>query len=177
MRRTLVVANRTLGGDALAAAIAERAAAGPLHVHVVVPVTPSERYRATIRALTATGGGAFDEAATAQALDAALLFEGGGEGEVWRGLVDEEGRREAESRLSAALARLAADGVEATGEVGDSDPVRAVGHALAGGEYDEIIISTLPAGASRWLRMDLPSRLRRRFGLPVVHVVGAPVPR
>ena len=36
--------------------------------------------------------------------------------------------------------------------------------------FDEIVVSTLPAGVSRWLRLDLPRRLRRRCGLPVTVV-------
>lgn len=40
--------------------------------------------------------------------------------------------------------------------------------------YDAIIISTLPAGLSRWLKMDLPHQAEKRFGLPVVHLVAKP---
>lgn len=40
--------------------------------------------------------------------------------------------------------------------------------------YDGIIISTLPPGISRWLRLDLLSQARRRTGLPVTHVISAP---
>jgi hypothetical protein len=36
--------------------------------------------------------------------------------------------------------------------------------------FDEIIISTLPPGVSRWLGMDLPSRAERKFKLPVTTV-------
>jgi hypothetical protein len=36
--------------------------------------------------------------------------------------------------------------------------------------FDEIIVSTLPAPVSRWLRLDLAHRLERRFHLPVTHV-------
>ncbi len=53
--------------------------------------------------------------------------------------------------------------------IGDQDPVRAVESALAETSYDEIILSTLPERVSRWLHMDLPTRLQR-FGLPVTVV-------
>ena len=59
-----------------------------------------------------------------------------------------------------------AAGSRVEGLVGDNDPFAAVSGAVAGGDYDEIIISTLPAHISRWLHLDLPSRVRR-LGLPV----------
>jgi hypothetical protein len=55
------------------------------------------------------------------------------------------------------------------GLIGDLDPVRAVESALADASYDEIILSTLPERVSRWLHMDLPTRLHR-FDLPVTVV-------
>jgi hypothetical protein len=42
-----------------------------------------------------------------------------------------------------------------------------------GPDFAAIILSTFPAGISRWLRGDLLGRLRRRSGIPVVHVVAA----
>lgn len=85
-----------------------------------------------------------------------------------------EARREAEERLRYAQAWLGTWGVSASGEVVDSNPVDAVGDVLRREAYQEIILSTLPAGVSRWLRQDLPSRLRRTFGLPVRHVTASP---
>jgi hypothetical protein len=52
------------------------------------------------------------------------------------------------------------------GIVGDSDPFAAVQQALERGRFDEIIISTLPARVSHWLRRDLAHRAEA-LGLPV----------
>jgi hypothetical protein len=71
---------------------------------------------------------------------------------------------------------LAAAGMGATGEIGDPSPVLAVDDFLRRGEHvDEIIVSTLPAGMSRWLAGNLLRRLRTHTGLPVTHVVAEPV--
>ena len=55
------------------------------------------------------------------------------------------------------------------GVIGDSDPLVAVQQALEDGDFDEIIISTLPARVSAWLRLDLPHRIEK-LGLPVTVV-------
>jgi GABA permease len=76
----------------------------------------------------------------------------------------------AQSRLNQALSQLRAEGLDARGDLGDSEPLTAIGDALAGGQFDEIIISTLPSGLSRWLGMDLPTRAERKFKLPVTTI-------
>jgi hypothetical protein len=53
--------------------------------------------------------------------------------------------------------------------IGDSDPFVAVQDAVTRLGIDEIIISTLPARVSQWLRRDLPHRVGQ-FGLPVTVV-------
>lgn len=82
----------------------------------------------------------------------------------------------AEQRLQLGVDRLRAIGVEATGEVGDKSPVLAVGDALRSVDADGVILTTLPAGLSRWLKMSLPERLERRFDLPVTHFETEPEP-
>lgn len=83
----------------------------------------------------------------------------------------------ARHRLDAALARLRDAGVEADGEVGDADPYAAACRALARHHVDEILLSTLPPSSSRWLRVDLPERLRRHTARPVTVLTPAPVGR
>ena len=59
--------------------------------------------------------------------------------------------------------------------VGGPDPLQAItDELLAHPGYDTLVICTLPAGISRWLRLDLLHRAERKFGLPVIHVVAEP---
>jgi GABA permease len=83
---------------------------------------------------------------------------------------EEESKVVALGRLDETLERLRALGIEADGEVGDGDPILAVKDAMRGREIDEIILSTLPAGVSRWLGADVPGRLRDAVTVPVTVV-------
>lgn len=87
-------------------------------------------------------------------------------------LVDPQdtGEDEAQRVLEEALERLSkAAGSEVTGSIGDSEPLMAIEDAVNLGQYDEIIISTLPRRISRWLKLDLVSKTKA-LGLPVTHV-------
>jgi hypothetical protein len=83
----------------------------------------------------------------------------------------ETGEDAARRVMADALPRLSeAAGHEVTGSIGDSEPLMAIEDAVHLGGYDEIIISTLPLGVSRWLHLDLISKARA-LGLPVMHVL------
>jgi hypothetical protein len=137
MRRYLVVANQTLGGEHLIQKVKELLAEGPCRFHVLVP--------ATVPA------------------DHAVYTEG-------------EAGVLAQGRLDDALARFRDLGAETDGEVGDPSPFEAIADVLRDEDFDAILLSTLPVGASRWLKQDLPHRVERSFGLPVTHIVGEPEP-
>jgi len=53
--------------------------------------------------------------------------------------------------------------------IGDADPFAAIQDAVNRRGVDEVILSTLPAHISRWLKLDLPSKVMG-LGLPVTHV-------
>jgi hypothetical protein len=76
----------------------------------------------------------------------------------------------ARDRLDAGVQWLLSLGADADGEVGDRDPVQAVRDAIRRMPADEIVLSTLPAGRSRWLGQDVPSRMRDAVGIPVTVV-------
>ena len=83
---------------------------------------------------------------------------------------EDSGRDEALARMGVALPLLSeAAGRTVTGEVGNHDPLGAVHDALHAAHYDEIILSTLPKRVSRWLKVDLPSKIAA-FGVPVTLV-------
>jgi LmbE family N-acetylglucosaminyl deacetylase len=87
-----------------------------------------------------------------------------------------ESRQLAARRAREASEALRAAGVEvAAAKVGSHSPLEAVGDELrADPGYAGIVLSTFPPGLSRWLKGDLPNQLRRRYRLPVEHVVAAP---
>jgi hypothetical protein len=84
---------------------------------------------------------------------------------------EDKAREKAQGRLEASLARLADAGIEARGEVGDSEPLQAMEDALRTFGADEIIISTHPEGRSNWLEKGVVSGARERFAVPITHVV------
>ncbi|HEX5926927.1 MAG TPA: hypothetical protein VFY45_24085 [Baekduia sp.] len=87
-------------------------------------------------------------------------------------IVDAEDQSEdvAQSVLVRALPLLEeAAGGHVEGMVGDPEPLNAVQDAVNLRGFDEIIVSTLPVRVSRWLRLDLPSKIGG-LGLPVTTI-------
>lgn len=85
---------------------------------------------------------------------------------------DPEGQApdEARSTLELAIPVLEdAAGSRVEGRIGDSEPLAAVEDAVNSGEFDEIIISTLPTRVSKWLHVDLPRKVAG-LGLPTTTV-------
>ena len=85
-----------------------------------------------------------------------------------------ETKEVARRRAKSAVAALQRNGINVVGvRIGDSDPVLAVDdELLTGRRYDAVVISTLPAGLSRWVKMDVVSRLQRqRPRLRLIHVI------
>jgi hypothetical protein len=78
-------------------------------------------------------------------------------------------------RLDAALERMREAGLEnVDGTIGDPDPVVAVMDVWDPMKFDDIVVSTLPTGSSRWVGLDLPHRLEKLTSVPVRHVVSQP---
>jgi nucleotide-binding universal stress UspA family protein len=148
MARYLVVANQTLGGEELVAKLDELASAEPCELSLLVPVTETEgRQQWDYPPIDRVIPDAHAIAATLAA-----------------------------GRLEHELARLHRAGVAASGEVVDSEPVSRAEILLAEGEFDAVVVSTLPRRLSRWLVMDLPHRLARLSSVPVIHVEGTAGP-
>ncbi len=130
MKRYLIVANQTLGGEELEREVKERIEGGESHFHVVVPATATDHQRKD-------WAGGFDV----------------GSPEV------DKAHEIAEQRLRRMLEKLNSLGATADGEVGDSDPKAAVKDVLRDHSFDEVIVSTLPTGLSGWLKADVPSQV------------------
>lgn len=144
----VIVANETLGGADLVAAVEERMAAGCERFHVVVPVPFSPPPAIAV-------GLATPEVAMITDLD----------------LPDQ--RAVATERLEQGLAWLRERGCTADGAIATGDAVHAVRDVVEQGDVTEVIVSTLPSRISRWLRQDLPSRIDRAVDIPVVVVTPA----
>lgn len=162
MARYLVVAEGTLGGEALRDDIRERAERGPCELHVLVPASADAESPPTSEGVVAGG-----TTSSLPAADAGPTAPAG-----------RSGRDVAFQRMKDAMARfeeLGVDGVE--GEVGDPDPEQAIADALASsGPFDEILLATPPAGASSWVGMDLASKVERHHDISVTHIEAPETP-
>jgi hypothetical protein len=84
---------------------------------------------------------------------------------------EDSAREQARERLDRSLGLLEQQGIQASGEIGDGDPLQAIEDALRTFGADEIIISTHPEGRSNWLERGVVGSARERFAVPIHHVV------
>lgn len=151
MRRYLVVANQTLGAEDLEQELRKRIEAGPSSFYVLVPNTSAANYH-----VIPVAGGHVPMPTMVTS---------------YRPESDKEATAEARQRLDQLVSALTAMGVEAEGHLGSAHPLKGIEEALADREFDEVIMSTLPRRASRWLQADLPHQVERRYGLPVTTII------
>jgi hypothetical protein len=115
---------------------------------------------------TATSAG-LEEAMRARAQERPVAFT----------LVVPVGRGSAARRSAQELGEhLRENGLDVRAIAGDADPLRAVLEVYSPAEFDEIIVSTLPAWGSRWMKSGLPQRIERHTGALVRHVEAREMP-
>lgn len=149
VKRYLILANRTLPSAGLRQLVRLKVATGDTEFHVLVPEAPP------MVASTDSMASMIPLGPASSAHDRAVALQ------------------EAEERLDSFRIEFTQLGSRLTGEVGLGDPLAATRRVMERAVFDEIIVSTLPTGISRWLKMDLPARLERTFHLPVTHLVEA----
>jgi hypothetical protein len=160
--RVLIVAHQTVGTAALGEAVRTCMAAGPCRFVLLVPAAERQDLESVAAMAIATE----IRAVTGQFTTPGL-----------KGTSTPDPFAVARDRLRGGLVWLRHLGATAEGEVGDRNPMRASRACVQwkGREFDEIVISTLPTHLSRWLRMDLPRRVKHEFDLPVTVVTARPV--
>jgi GABA permease len=82
----------------------------------------------------------------------------------------------AQTRLDRTLEILRAENLRADGSLGNYKPLKALADAVAEFKPDRLVICTLPADRSAWLRYDVVDRARETYSIPVTHVVVESVP-
>ncbi|MDP3968797.1 MAG: hypothetical protein Q8Q02_11000 [Nocardioides sp.] len=159
MDKYLIVANQTLGGETLDRTVRERIERGDSSFYVLVPMTPPHHESGW------TGGFVTYEGMSADEMQAWSKQDS-----ERRQAMAEEARSLAEQRLTQMTEAIERAGAQADGSVCDADPLVAVKETMAERSYSEVIISTLPARLSRWLKLDLPSRVARVSDAPVTTI-------
>ena len=77
----------------------------------------------------------------------------------------------AHHRLETTLGILRGEGLSVDGAIGDYRPLHAMDEAVSDFHPDVIVISTHPEERSAWLRQDIVQQARRKYSIPVRHIV------
>ena len=174
MKRCLVIANETVGGDGLVEKIRSRAEGEELVVHVVVPSlspreTPEHGQDETVIGGGPTSTTTFADPEVGHKPSTSQTTGADTEG-VERLGGDPSPARQSQIILTEVVERLEAVAAEVTGELGPADPVDAVTQALAAGSYDEVVVATPSPGASKLVGQDLDQRMSRAVDVPLTTV-------
>jgi GABA permease len=146
MVRVLLVANKTLGSGEVSDYVRNRMAKDDCEFTLLVPATPR-----------------WDR-------EPASRFAGGlanAIGGVESSDENDDNYAFARKRLDYGLEVLRGLGATVEGDIGDPDPGKAINEFLTRKQVDEVALSTLPKGISRWLRLDIPRQVERKFRIPV----------
>ena len=155
MVSVLLVANKTLGSSEVAEYVRDRMATEECQFTLLVPATPRPDHEPAARLR--------DSLASAS------------EGVAYSS--DKENNYDyARSRLEYGLDVLKGLDPHVEGDVGDPDPSKAIHEILTRRHFDEVALSTLPKGVSRWLRLDIPHQVERRFHIPVTVIKVQQIP-
>ena len=146
MVEVLLVANKTLGSGEVSEFVRNRMAKEECRFTLLVPATPRPDQVPASR-LASRLAGAAEGVASPQD--------------------DDDSYGYARSRLEYGLDVLRGLGAAVEGDIGDPDPAKAVREVLERRHFDEVALSTLPTGVSRWLRLDIPHQVERKFNVPV----------
>ena len=146
MVRVLLVANKTLGSEEVSDYVRNRMAKDECEFTLLVPATP----RGDREPMSRLAG----------------RLAGATEG-VQSSTTSEDNYDHARTRLEFGLSVLRGLGATVDGDVGDLDPAKAIPEVLKRREFDEVALSTLPKTVSRWLGLDIPRQVERKFHLPV----------
>jgi len=146
MVSVLLVANKTLGSAEVSDFVRSRMAKDECQFTLLVPATP--RWSSEPASRLAGGLAGASEAV----------------GSVREG---EDNYAHARSRLEYGLEVLRGLGATVDGDIGDPDPAKAIHEVLGRKRFDEVALSQLPKGVSRWLRLDIPHQVERKYQIPV----------
>jgi len=80
---------------------------------------------------------------------------------------------EARERMGALVKSLSDHGIVAAGMIGDPDPYTAIMNAVHYFHISEIVISTLPETASKWVADKLVERVEKATSKPVEHIAAS----
>ena len=171
--RYLVIANETVGGDDLLEEVRKREGESAAF-HVVVPAGTEVGRGGDDDQELAAGGGSGPTVGDPRVRDHETVSgttdtPPGGPASAHEGDLPPADR--ARIILEHVLGRLERVAKQVTGEVVPTDAVEAAEAAVAGGEYREVILATPPAGGSKLVGQDLPSRVEKVVDVPVTTVI------